>query len=298
MGVELFPEFNNPAYSGGTCPGGSGGAAFPCVPEGAYAHELGHTLQLPHPADVPATSQSAPHSIMQTHWNYPCTDPCPEMPWGFLTIERQTILANPFMKWDVPLVQTYPDCHVVNLPVTGSPPVADFEVTYIGPTSVALTNTSTGAGYSFWTFGDGGVSGAMHPVHSYDSPGSYPISLRAMASNAMIDTTTQPVVFDNVATDGPTTPARIDLHPARPNPARGETVIDFDLTQDADVELAIYGIDGRREAVLARGRLPAGRHSVRWNATSPVRGNLPPGLYLLRLEAGGHVAARRAIRIQ
>jgi hypothetical protein len=51
LGVEIFPDFNDPAFSGGQCPSGQGVAAWPCTPVGAYAHELGHALGLPHPAE-------------------------------------------------------------------------------------------------------------------------------------------------------------------------------------------------------------------------------------------------------
>jgi hypothetical protein len=67
VGVEVFPEFNNPAWSGGVCPTGDGVAAFPCTPLGAFAHEAGHALaSLHHPADVAQTQAVASHSIMQT----------------------------------------------------------------------------------------------------------------------------------------------------------------------------------------------------------------------------------------
>jgi hypothetical protein len=73
LGTEAFPEFNVEAYSGGTCPGGEGVAAWPCTPVGAMAHELGHTLGLGHPVDHPDPDVAAvaSHSVMQSHWNYP-----------------------------------------------------------------------------------------------------------------------------------------------------------------------------------------------------------------------------------
>ena len=52
LGVSLFPEFNDPTFTPGDCPGGVGVTSWPCTPEGAYAHELGcghaHAGQAPH----------------------------------------------------------------------------------------------------------------------------------------------------------------------------------------------------------------------------------------------------------
>src|SRR5438874_12269953 len=119
---------NNPAWSGGVCPPGDGGVAFPCTPLGAFGHEMGHALaSLPHPLDVPETADVAFHSIMQTHWNFPTFASESERPWGFLTVERQKLRASPFLKKDIDLIQAN-NCDVVNLPVTGDVPTASFRV--------------------------------------------------------------------------------------------------------------------------------------------------------------------------
>lgn len=186
LGVELFPEFNDPAYSGQDCPGGTGVAAMPCVPEGAFAHELGHTVGLPHPSDVPATQAVAAHSLMLTHWNYPDVAPAFESPWGFLSVERAALLGNPFMQTGVDLVQVYEACDVVNLPVTGPVPLADFDLDISGLT-LQTQNFSTGAVLDYWTFGDGGVSNEVHPVHTYGQQGSYAVRLRVMSEQGMVD---------------------------------------------------------------------------------------------------------------
>ncbi len=49
------------------------------------------------------------------------------------------------------------------------------------PLTVACTSTSLGNPTSFsWDFGDGTTSGLKNPVHTYTTPGTYSISLRAM----------------------------------------------------------------------------------------------------------------------
>ncbi|MBK0403372.1 PKD domain-containing protein [Adhaeribacter sp. BT258] len=185
LGVEIIPQFNNPLYSGGVCPGGSGVSAWPCTPKGAYAHELGHTLGLPHPSDIPVTNPVASHSVMQTHWNYPNFAPSFESPWGFLSIERQVLAQNPFMKTNIDLVQVIEHADVVNLPVTGPVPKADFSFTVTG-NEVRFNNKSSGATSYYWTFGDQSVSNAANPTHLYLAPGTYKVRLRANSTDQMM----------------------------------------------------------------------------------------------------------------
>jgi alpha-amylase len=82
----------------------------------------------------------------------------------------------------------------------------------------------------------------------------------------------------------------IELHPAYPNPFNPSTQIGFQLSgahMGTPVHLAIYDILGRDVAVLVDGPMPAGAHSVTFDAS-----NLASGIYLVRLEAGGMVRTR------
>lgn len=184
VGVELFPELNNPEWSGGECPVGAGVAAWPCTPTGAFAHELGHTMGLIHPFDDPATENVAFHSIMQTHWNYPDYAPPHEVPWGFLTVEREEIRSSSFMHSGIDLLQNYPHCDVLNLPENGPTPAASFELNAQG-LSISVTNTSIGADRFYWTFGDGEVSNNESPTHTYSLSGNYMVTLRASNDASM-----------------------------------------------------------------------------------------------------------------
>jgi len=177
LGVEAFPEFNDPTYSGDTCPGGEGVSAWPCTPEGAYAHELGHTLGLLHPIDIPATEAYAYHSIMQTHWNFPDYAPPSDSPWGFLSLERQTVIGNPFMHENIPIVQQFDNCDIVNLPSLGTPPNVDFD-SHEDCLTVDYTNQSVGGNLYYWNFGDMVTSNAQNPIHTYADSGSYSVTLR------------------------------------------------------------------------------------------------------------------------
>ena len=66
-----------------------------------------------------------------------------------------------------------------------------------------------------------------------------------------------------------------------PNPSRAAMRIDYELAQSTPVRLEVFSMQGRRVAVLADGRQPAGRHTVTWEPKE-----VPPGTYMYRLRAG------------
>jgi hypothetical protein len=314
LGVELFPEFNNPTYSGGDCPGGVGDGAWPCTPEGAYAHELGHTLGLAHPLDIPETQADALHSVMQTHWNYPNHASPDESPWGFLTLERQTIWASPFAKEDVSVVQIH-NCDIVNLPNTGTPPSADFRTSASAPLVVSFTNRASEASLLYWDFGDGGNANSPHPTHAYEQAGLYPVRLRASAPNGMMDretgvVTAQTGVLLRSRTQEPRISANIPtsetlsepaatqpwLEQSSPNPfdeqRHGETIIRFHSPTPGHVNLVVYNLAGQRVAELVDSSVSAGVHAVAWTGRNDSGHEVAPGRYAYVLIAGDHRETR------
>jgi PKD repeat protein len=99
---------------------------------------------------------------------------------------------------------------------------ASFEVTLDGLTAV-FRDTSTGSPTSWsWNFGDGGRSGAQHPVHTYGREGSFVVSLTASNSESS-DTFSQTIT---VSADPPD-PADLFIIAIKPNsgPDTGGTAV-------------------------------------------------------------------------
>lgn len=93
-------------------------------------------------------------------------------------------------------------------------------------------------------------------------------------------------------------PTRTALLAPAPNPARGQSSLSFALARSGPVDLSLYGVDGRRVASLAHGTYAAGMHHIEWNGESVGRGAIAPGIYWLRLEAGGEKFTRRLVMLR
>ena len=73
-----------------------------------------------------------------------------------------------------------------------------------------------------------------------------------------------------------------------PNPFNPVTTIKFALPKVSQVKLVVYDITGREVAILVNGSLPAGYHSVQWDAR-----NVPSGMYIYRITASSFNQAKR-----
>ncbi len=85
-----------------------------------------------------------------------------------------------------------------------------------------------------------------------------------------------------------------DIHP---NPASGPQVIRFTLPARGEVDLRVFDLAGRVVATLARGAFAPGEHAVEWDGRG-ADGPAAPGVYFVRLRAGGEQVARRVARMR
>jgi hypothetical protein len=87
--------------------------------------------------------------------------------------------------------------------------------------------------------------------------------------------------------------------PASPNPFRLSTSVRFELSQAASVRLEVFDPRGARVAVLMDGtELPSGGHAATWDGRDHAGRLVPPGIYLVRLEAGGKTWSGRVVRLE
>jgi len=73
------------------------------------------------------------------------------------------------------------------------------------------------------------------------------------------------------------------LAPARPNPFRGETTLDYALSKEGPVDLVVFDLNGRRVRTLVAGTRPAGPGAARWDGTGDDGRPAAAGVYFVRL---------------
>jgi hypothetical protein len=86
-------------------------------------------------------------------------------------------------------------------------------------------------------------------------------------------------------------PAMFALAPVRPNPASHRTEIRFDAPRETPVRIEAYDVNGKLVEVIAQRVFEPGRHSVSWRCGKSVS----PGIYFIRMSAGGFEATRKAV---
>ncbi|NUM73873.1 T9SS type A sorting domain-containing protein [candidate division KSB1 bacterium] len=97
-----------------------------------------------------------------------------------------------------------------------------------------------------------------------------------------------PLTSTGVADRDPSAiPASFALHQNYPNPFNPSTTITFELPLTTRVTLSIFDVTGKRVATLVNGTMPAGKHSVVWDAAK----KMASGVYVAQLEGQG-ISAR------
>ena len=88
------------------------------------------------------------------------------------------------------------------------------------------------------------------------------------------------------------TPEKFRLLGNYPNPFNPETTIAFELDETAPVRIDIYDLNGTLVASLLHETRGAGSYRMRWDGRDSRGYQLASGVYLLRFQAGRHIAYR------
>jgi hypothetical protein len=93
-------------------------------------------------------------------------------------------------------------------------------------------------------------------------------------------------------------PQVVTLHQNQPNPFNPVTTISFALPRDSEVDLAVYGLDGRRVATLVSERMSAGEHAVTWQGRDATGRRVASGAYFYRLVTDSQVQVKRMVMVK
>ncbi|MEK9137366.1 MAG: T9SS type A sorting domain-containing protein, partial [Bacteroidota bacterium] len=149
----------------------------------------------------------------------------------------------------------------------------------------------------------GGGESTVHTVQiktTYLEPGAHQAQLVVSSNDTARATVLVPVTVD-VTTDvqgrgTEAVPGEFALHQNYPNPFNPATTIHFDLPSQGHVKLIVYDLLGREVRTLVNNELPAGYHSVAFDASRQV--GMASGVYFYRLASQGYVVTRRMLLLR
>lgn len=85
-----------------------------------------------------------------------------------------------------------------------------------------------------------------------------------------------------------------DLEGISPNPTSGKAVIEYSVPRAAEVNVAMFDLQGREVVTLANGFHAVGRYQVTWSGEIKS-GHARPGVYFVRMLGGGVSKTRRVV---
>ena len=88
-------------------------------------------------------------------------------------------------------------------------------------------------------------------------------------------------------------PAAYVLHANYPNPFNPTTMIRYDVKQTGHVSVKVFNLLGQEVALLVQGRIPAGSHTVVWDATG-----MPSGIYFYQMETLDFVQTQKMVLLK
>jgi len=88
------------------------------------------------------------------------------------------------------------------------------------------------------------------------------------------------------------------LHQNYPNPFNPITRINYDLPEDALVNITIYDMMGRQVKTLINSEQTAGYRTIRWNGTNYLGQTVSAGLYMYVIQAGDYRKTRKMVLLK
>ena len=91
-------------------------------------------------------------------------------------------------------------------------------------------------------------------------------------------------------------PTTLLLHPARPSPFDGSTMLQLDVPPDAgSIRLAVYDVGGRHVRTLAEGKVSPGAREFVWRGTDDNGRPVSAGVYFARCECDAGASTQKLV---
>jgi hypothetical protein len=116
--------------------------------------------------------------------------------------------------------------------------------------------------------------------------------------NEPVEVSTEMTISYVLGIDGAAIPDVYALHQNYPNPFNPITRINYDLPEDALVNITIYDMMGREVKTLINSEQSAGYRTTRWNATNHIGQPVSAGLYLYVIQASNFRQTRKMVLLK
>ncbi|MBC8185346.1 T9SS type A sorting domain-containing protein [candidate division KSB1 bacterium] len=141
------------------------------------------------------------------------------------------------------------------------------------------------------------TSAEQNPLHSYQTPGTYSVSLTAFNFNVQNQKIKQDYINVQEATslknDVANIPHEVHLSQNYPNPFNALTRINYTLANKSTVKLSVFDISGRVVTTLVSQVQNTGKYSVFFDAS-----DLSSGTGIYKLKTGSFEQNRRMILLR
>lgn len=141
-----------------------------------------------------------------------------------------------------------------------------------------------------WDFGDGATDTVQNPIHTYNSSGTYPVSVTVSMEGCTATATDTVYILPCVGVAENPAAAEYSLGANRPNPFSGTTVIPYTAPEGSSSELTITNQQGNTLQTIP---LQSGTHEVEIN----VKG-FAGGVYFYSLVVDGKVVETKKMVVE
>jgi hypothetical protein len=215
---------------------------------------------------------------------------------GFEADTQRTFAANDIARWATVINKT---TGVWDLEMAIYQPNVSFQARTafnLGGSDGSFTSDTTyGDAYAYYCWNPSVIDSPLAqpagvPVPSWGTDPGYYILATSVAW-PLLNFVNSGTTGVEVGEAGEMLPTAFALEQNYPNPFNPATSVVFTVPQEAKVEIVVHNILGQKVATLVNERLSAGRHQVRWTASSQAS-----GVYFVQMFADGKpVSARKML---
>lgn len=177
----------------------------------------------------------------------------------------------------------------ITLTMQSNPITTGFNITSISGLTATFSNNNTDVDSFTWDFGDGNTDTINNPaMHTYSTFGTYTVTLTQTNPCGTYDTSF--VIIVNGMQEMGNFAAQ--LLKAAPNPANGNTTINYVMPENGEMNLEVFDLLGNRVAVIEKGAALQGMHTIDFDFDAL---GLATGTYIFRLTTPSHYSTLRVV---